>query len=149
MKESNIEGLANRDGPESCADVREGAREVLTGVRMGRVLSREIRLSGTPTPLSYAEGNTPHGRNRESMSGPTRSETPRTYGTSTRENQEISKLSCHQNRQERAGKAIGQSPAMDSLEKSDRLVVCARQRTVQAGSSPAQPGTTGWYPKAG
>jgi RNA-directed DNA polymerase len=123
MKESNIEGLATHDGPESCADAREGAREVLTGVRMGRVLSREIRQFGTPTPLSNAEGNTPHGRNRESVSGPTRSETPRTYGTSTRENQEISRLSRPQNGRERAGKASGHEPATNSLEKSDRLEV--------------------------
>ena len=35
MKESDIEGLASHDGPESCAGVREGAGEALTGVRTG------------------------------------------------------------------------------------------------------------------
>jgi hypothetical protein len=58
MRESYIEGLATHDGPESCGGTREGVVEALTGVRSGRVLSREIRSSGVPTPLSCAEGNT-------------------------------------------------------------------------------------------
>ena len=57
MKESYIEDLASHGGPESCAVVREGAGEALTGVRAGSVLSREIKGSGVPTPLSVAEGN--------------------------------------------------------------------------------------------
>jgi hypothetical protein len=35
MKESNIEGLASHDGPESCAGVHKGVGEALTGVRAG------------------------------------------------------------------------------------------------------------------
>jgi hypothetical protein len=31
MEELNVEGLASHDGPESCADAREGAGEALTG----------------------------------------------------------------------------------------------------------------------
>src|SRR6266436_2759135 len=58
MKESNIEGVAIHDVPESCAVARKGGGEALTGVHAGRVLSREIRSSGTPTLLSEAEGNT-------------------------------------------------------------------------------------------
>jgi hypothetical protein len=38
---SASEGLANHTVPESCADVREGIGEALTGVRIGWVLSRE------------------------------------------------------------------------------------------------------------
>jgi hypothetical protein len=41
MKESYVEGLAAHDGPESCVDVREDVGEALTGVRAGRVFSRE------------------------------------------------------------------------------------------------------------
>ena len=41
MKESYKEGVANRFGPESCADAREDEGEALTGVRAGWPLSRE------------------------------------------------------------------------------------------------------------
>ena len=51
MRESCREGLATHSDPESCAVVREGGGEALTGVRAGRVLSREILdHSGVPTP---------------------------------------------------------------------------------------------------
>jgi hypothetical protein len=46
---SASEGLANHTVPESCAETREGFGEALTGVRIGWVLSRENRTSGTPT----------------------------------------------------------------------------------------------------
>jgi len=45
MKESYVEGLAAHDGPESCVGVRKEIGEALTGVRAGRVSSREIELS--------------------------------------------------------------------------------------------------------
>ncbi len=41
MKESYGEGVAGHIGPESCARVRKGSGEALTGVRAGQVLSRE------------------------------------------------------------------------------------------------------------
>ena len=41
MKESYSEGVASHTGPESCGVVREGDFEALTGVRTGRVSSRE------------------------------------------------------------------------------------------------------------
>ena len=44
MEESHVEGLAAHDGPESCVDVRKGTGEALTGVRAGRVFSRESEL---------------------------------------------------------------------------------------------------------
>ena len=49
MQLSASEGLANHTVPESCADVREGIGEALTGVRIGWVLSRENNTLGTPT----------------------------------------------------------------------------------------------------
>ena len=57
MEEPYVEGVAIRDGPESCVAAREGGGEALTGVRAGRVLSREIPLTGVPTLLTEAEGN--------------------------------------------------------------------------------------------
>jgi hypothetical protein len=41
MKESYGKGLAAHIGPESCGGVRKGVVEALTGVRAGRVFSRE------------------------------------------------------------------------------------------------------------
>ena len=66
MKESYGEGIANHTGPESCAVVRKGGGEALTGVRAGQVLSCEINMSGTPTLLTEAEGNT----ERDAMASP-------------------------------------------------------------------------------
>jgi len=43
--------------PESCGAGRKGCHEALTGADAGEVSSREIRESGSPTPLSEAEGN--------------------------------------------------------------------------------------------
>ena len=50
MKESYDEGLASHIGSESCAGVCKGLGEALTGVRAGRVLSREnyYALTGSP-----------------------------------------------------------------------------------------------------
>jgi hypothetical protein len=52
MKESHDEGVASHIDPESCARAREGSGEALTGVRAGRVLSRNTcpaaRAAGGP-----------------------------------------------------------------------------------------------------
>ena len=58
MKEPYVEGLAPHDDPESCAEVREGSGEALTGARAGRVLSHETVKLGAPTHFRSAEGNT-------------------------------------------------------------------------------------------
>jgi RNA-directed DNA polymerase len=58
MRESYGEGVAIHTGPESCGYGSNARAEALTGVRAGRVLSREIRAkSGVPTPWDAAEGN--------------------------------------------------------------------------------------------
>ena len=82
MKKPYGEGLASHTGPESCAGTREGADEALTGVHTGQPLSCEIRPPRTPTLLSEAEGNTVHGANRESYTGPAQSETLSMCGNS-------------------------------------------------------------------
>ena len=58
MRESYSEDIASHAGPESCADVRKGRREALTGVCAGEVLSPETIFLRVPTQSSYAEGNT-------------------------------------------------------------------------------------------
>ena len=49
MGELYVEGLATRDGPESCAVVCEGRGEALTGVRAGRAIEPRNSKSGVPT----------------------------------------------------------------------------------------------------
>jgi RNA-directed DNA polymerase len=89
MKESHVKGPATHDGPESCGASREESVEALTGVRAGRVFSRErtflrdadaVRRSGRPHRTH---------RHREMRSGPARSETPCTYGNISHENREV------------------------------------------------------------
>ena len=89
MKESYVEGLAAHSGPESCVVAREGTGEALTGVRTGRVLSRESNcLRGAD---AVGVGGRPHSahRYREMRRGPARSKTPGMYGNTSRENREI------------------------------------------------------------
>ncbi len=89
MKESYTKGLAIHGDPESCVVRRKADDEVLTGARMGTVLSREIRLFRAPTLLSNAEGNTDGVAIARRSSGPARSETRCTRGTFMRKNWEI------------------------------------------------------------
>jgi len=49
MRMPDIEGVATRDGPESCAGTCEGAGEALTGVRAGRAIEPRNQRSGVPT----------------------------------------------------------------------------------------------------
>src|SRR5438270_9402526 len=76
MKVSDVEGLANHNGPESCGAAREGGVEALTGDGAGRVFSRvrnslrdadAVRRSGRPHPRH---------RYREVLRDPARSQTP-------------------------------------------------------------------------
>ena len=88
MKVSNVKGLANRDGPESCGGARKSEVEALTGESAGWVLSREnqfrdadpVRRRGRPQSTR---------RNGEERWYPARSETPGMYGSNLRENREI------------------------------------------------------------
>jgi len=70
MEESDTEGLATHGGPESCAAVREGVGEALTGVRAGSAIEPRNQGSGVPTPLSEAEGNTVGGASASSRRAP-------------------------------------------------------------------------------
>ena len=57
MRTPDIEGVATRGGPESCAGAREGAGEALTGVRAGRAIEPRNHHFGVPTLSHEAEGN--------------------------------------------------------------------------------------------
>ena len=103
MKELHGEGVATHTGPESCGVVRKDGVEALTGVRAGRVLSREssflrgadaVRRSGRPDP-----GH----RYRKMLRDPARSQTPGTYGNTLRGNRENP---CSPRATGRVGKSI-------------------------------------------
>ena len=89
MKESYVEGLAAHSGPESCVAVREGRDEALTGVRAGRVLSRERNFLRDADAVRRSGRQHSAHRYREMRRGPARSETPSMYGNTSRENREI------------------------------------------------------------
>jgi hypothetical protein len=88
MEESHVEGVATHDDPESCTDVREDGGEALTGVRAGRVLSREMHFRDADAVIRRGRQNWQR-RFRETLPSPARSKTPCTYGTYLRENREI------------------------------------------------------------
>src|SRR5213593_617586 len=105
MKESYGEGLATHTGPESCGAACKGGVEALTGVRAGRVLSRERHfLRGAD---AVGESGRPHPacRYRETRRSPARSETPCTYGNTSRGNRELPCLPAADGAAGRVGKS--------------------------------------------
>ena len=132
MKESHGEGPASRTDPELCADGREAAGEALTGAHAGQVSSCVINQSGTPTPLTQAEGNITGGDRGEPPESPAQSQTLKRGGDaprSTRGN------SPHGNRDTpqppaddgasagRSEKALGRSSDVHGRGESDGRVV--------------------------
>lgn len=89
MKVSNVKGLANYDGPESCGGARKSDGEALTGERAGWVLSRENDSEWDADPVGERGRPQPARRNGEGRWYPARSETPGMYGSNPRENREI------------------------------------------------------------
>ena len=91
MEESHREGLTIHPDPESCATVRKGGGEALTGARLGEVLSRESCLdSGAPTLSIKTEGemecaaivrriSAPRGRRPSARTEPPYTVTGRSY----------------------------------------------------------------------
>ena len=90
MKELYVEGLASHDGPESCAGVREGAGEALTGVRAGGAIEpRNVDVRGADA-VSLSGRQHRRQRYRELMADPAGSENQGMRGVSLRENREVS-----------------------------------------------------------
>ena len=89
MKESYGEGLATHTDPESCGATWEGGVEALTGVRAGRVFSRERESLRDADAVRRSGRHHPAHRHREMRRSPARSETPCTYGNTSHENREI------------------------------------------------------------
>ena len=92
MRELYIEGVAIHGGPESCAVVREGGGEALTGVRAGRAIEPRNHLIRGADVVSRGGRQHRRRRCRELRVDPARSENPCMRGISTRENREIPRL---------------------------------------------------------
>jgi RNA-directed DNA polymerase len=89
MKESYAEGIATHSGPESCEASCKASVEALTGVRAGRVFSRERNLLRDADVVRRSGRLHRTHRFREVRSSPARSETPCTYGNTSHENREV------------------------------------------------------------
>jgi RNA-directed DNA polymerase len=89
MKESYVEGLAAHSGPESCVAVRKGGGEALTGVRAGRVSSRESEFLWGADAVEVRGRQQPVHRHRKMGWYPARSQTPCMSGNTLGENREV------------------------------------------------------------
>ena len=115
MRESYGEGVATRTGPESCAAAREDRGEALTGVRAGRVLSREIHaplckwwvLRGADVLEVDGRPHSVH-RQREAYRDPARSETPCTHEINSHGNREVPASSAVEGTADRIVKPQGE-----------------------------------------
>ena len=89
MEELCTEGVATHGDPESCAVVREGGGEALTGARAGRAIEpRNHRVRGADAVYGSGRQHRQE-RYRELLADPARSENHGMYGTSMRENREV------------------------------------------------------------
>ena len=89
MKVLYVEGLASRDGSESCAGIREDVGEALTGVHVGRVSSREklfIRGADAVEKSGRQHGAMRYGKQRPN---PAWSKTSRTHASHLQGNRDI------------------------------------------------------------
>jgi len=136
MKESYSEGLASHAGPESCAGVREGTGEALTGVHTGQVSSCEINQSGMPTSSPSAEGNTLEGDRGESFEGPAQSKTLSMCGNSLHGNREIQEAPAQDGSAGRPEKAECRTSGMYASGKSDGCIV--PEKLSNKGDEPAE-----------
>ena len=105
MKESYGEGVATHTGPESCGTTCKGGVEALTGVRAGRVLSRERTFLRDADAVGESGRLHLVHRYREVHRDPARSETPCTFGNTSRGNREVPCLPAADGAAGRVGKS--------------------------------------------
>ena len=70
MRELYVEGVAIHDDPESCAVVREGGGEALTGVRAGRAIEPRNQEFRGADAVSYERKATPATALSRAVGGP-------------------------------------------------------------------------------
>ena len=88
MQKSYESGVATHIGPESCGAARKGGVEALAGERAGRVFSRVRKLRDADAVRRSGRQHRVR-RYREACQNPARSETPSTYGDTSRGNREV------------------------------------------------------------
>src|SRR5258707_15817185 len=81
--------VATHIGPESCGAAREGGVEALTRECAGRVFSRVRESLRDADAVGESGRPHPERRYREEHWSPARSQTPCTYGSTSRGNREI------------------------------------------------------------
>jgi len=89
MRTSDIEGVASHGGPESCAGVREGVGEALTGGRAGWAIEPRNQLFVGADVVVVGGRQHRRQRYRELLVDPARSKNLCMHGVSMRENREI------------------------------------------------------------
>ena len=135
MKVQHGKDVASHSGPESCGGAREGAAEALTGETGGSAIEPRNPKSGTPTPLSDAEGKTNQGDSCESWGGPARSQTLYTPGSFLPGSWEIS-AAPGATTPGNSGKAKCPTPEKPTVEKSDAFIVPGKPSN--KGDDPAE-----------
>ena len=123
MREPHEESVATHLGPESCAGHREVSGEALTGGSAGAVLSCDIKESGVPTRLLYAEGHIAGGAYRKPQADPAQSETRCMRGRSSPELGRSRRRPVPRGSPGRSGKAQAVTLDVHVVGKSDDCVV--------------------------
>jgi RNA-directed DNA polymerase len=136
MEESDIEGLATHDGPESCASAREGAGEALAGGVQAGLLSREINSIEGAHTVTNVEGNIAGDARREPPADPARSKNQGMYASSMRENREGPPFARPLIRGGPPGEGQGRKPGMGG--QSDSPAVPAKPANKAARGETAQ-----------
>lgn len=92
MREPYVDGVAIHDDPESCGGAREGAVEAFDrGTSRLGIEPRNQAFRDADAVIRSGKQHEPH-REREVWRGPARSKAPCMFGTSLRENREISRV---------------------------------------------------------
>ena len=135
MKESHVEGLANHNGSESCADVGNGASEALTGESAGWVLSPEIKghISGADALPLRGRQHCIH-RYGEGYADPAGSESPGMHGKALRGNREPLRLALEDCGKVRTVNPKGGTAVMNGRRESDSPVVSGKPSNKGCGA---------------
>ena len=138
MQESHGKGPASHPDPESCVDGRKAGGEALTGAHAGQPSSCEILLSGVPTPLCEAEGQTEGGVIGEPSEDPAQSETLSMRGNPLRGKREVPGVPGADGASGRPEKVTNRNPGMHARGKSDGRVIPGKPPNNDGDDPPAE-----------